>query len=151
MGRHLTGWVFGVGVLIGAGLMSVSPAQAFCVLNSTNENLDMFAGQCSDCVRETLKPDESVCCPADEQRCMDKIVTFKRTDEQDALAWSDCGAPTPPSGWVLLEDGGPDLGGDEDRFGLSCRVMNERGEKISDKLVSPSHTCPNPSFAPATC
>lgn len=145
-GFLVVSFFFAASLFLGAGA-----AQAFCVLNDASESLDMFAGECSDCLRVTLKPKETACCPADEARCNNKLVTFKRSRDKDSLAWSDCAMPVPPSGWVLLEEADPDADTPQTPQSLGCRVMNAKGKMISDKVVSPSHTCPNPAFTPFTC
>ena len=134
-------------VVVVSAFFVAQPAGAFCVLNETPESLDIFAGQCRDCLRTTLAPSEAACCPAGEPHCQDRVVTFKESRAIDALAWSDCGAPVPASGWVRIHPGETP----ETEHKTICRVMDAGGNLLSDEVVSPSHTCPSPSLTPSTC
>ena len=127
--------------------IGIVPARAFCILNETSVSIDFFAEQCSDCLRATLAPSEALCCPAGEKHCRDRVITFKNAIETDALAWSDCGAPVPASGWVRLHG----KENEKEAGHIMCRVMDAGGKLLSDKIVAPSRTCPAQSLTPSTC
>lgn len=137
-------------IFFGLFLVMAAPADAFCVNNATGNALDVFAGQCSDCLKETLMPGATACCAAEDERCQGKYLTFKDTVDDDAWAWSDCTAQIPANGSAVLYPRDSEAE-DNESASTGCRVTNSVGELVEDAIVSPSRTCPEKEHEPLAC